>query len=97
MSEHVGISNQDPDNVGNLVEMYAQADGRLKQIYSDAGMPRPSAEETANAVRDAQWLCEQLDADVDPDEICREWAARLGLEGPPGWMRGTLDEIAAWS
>ena len=58
---------------------------------------RPSAEETANAVRDAQWLCEQLDADVDPDEICREWAARLGLEGPPGWMRGTLDEIAAWS
>ncbi len=97
MSEHERTGNQQPDGVGNLVEMYAQAETTLRQVYSDPGMPGPSTEETANAVRDAQWLCEQLDAGVDPDDVCREWAGRLGLEDPPGWMRSALDEIATWS
>ena len=97
MSEQEKPSNQQSDGVDNLVEMYAQADTTLRQVYSDAGMPGPSTEETASAVRDAQWLCEQLDAGVDPDDICREWANRLGLDDPPGWMRRALDEIAALS
>ena len=32
------------------MEMYAQADGRLKQIYSDAGMPRDPAEKPIGRV-----------------------------------------------
>ena len=97
MNEREEVSNQHPDGVDSLVEMYAQANARLNQIYSDAGMPGPSAEETVGAVRDAQWLCEQLDAGIDPDDICRGWAARLGLQDPPEWMRGALDEISARS
>ena len=47
MSEHERTGNQQPDGVGNLVEMYAQAETTLRQVYSDPGMPGPSTEETA--------------------------------------------------
>ena len=41
MSEHERTGNQQPDGVGNLVEMYAQAETTLRQVYSDPGSLGP--------------------------------------------------------